>query len=109
MLFSDGAVRKSGCVDVINLQSMWSSVLQERTVQLVVKLLSPSDPVDYSGRESQLIKLGPMLNVILSGISAVDYPPIFSFHGLVWLIWSPILTSIHFHDIYLSFKSEMFP
>ncbi|KAJ1288615.1 hypothetical protein BS78_02G101500 [Paspalum vaginatum] len=56
---------------------------QERTVRLVVKLLSPSDPIDYSGRGSQLIKLGPMLNVILSGISAVDYAPIFSFHGLI--------------------------
>ncbi|CAD6220630.1 unnamed protein product [Miscanthus lutarioriparius] len=56
---------------------------QEHTVRLVVKLLSPSDPIDYSGRESQLIKLGPMLNVILSGISAVDYAPIFSFHGLI--------------------------
>ncbi|WVZ62432.1 LOW QUALITY PROTEIN: hypothetical protein U9M48_012186 [Paspalum notatum var. saurae] len=56
---------------------------QEHTVRLVVKLLSPSDPNDYSGRESQLIKLGPMLNVILSGISAVDYAPIFSFHGLI--------------------------
>ncbi|PWZ38467.1 Mediator of RNA polymerase II transcription subunit 33B [Zea mays] len=56
---------------------------QEHTVRLVVKLLSPSDPIDNSGRESQLIKLGPMLNVILSGISAVDYAPIFSFHGLI--------------------------
>ncbi|KAL6639546.1 hypothetical protein ACP70R_023276 [Stipagrostis hirtigluma subsp. patula] len=53
---------------------------QEHTVRLVVKLLSPSDPVDYS---SQLIKLGPMLDVILSGISPVDYAPIFSFHGLI--------------------------
>jgi hypothetical protein len=65
---------------------------QEHTVRLVVKLLSPSDPIDYSGRESQLIKLGPMLNVILSGISAVDYAPIFSFHGLVWLAWPHTLT-----------------
>ncbi|KAK3124757.1 hypothetical protein QOZ80_7BG0592130 [Eleusine coracana subsp. coracana] len=56
---------------------------QEHTVRLVVKLLSPSDPVDNSGRENQLIKLGPMLNVILTGISPVDYPPIFSFHGLI--------------------------
>ncbi|XP_039793952.1 mediator of RNA polymerase II transcription subunit 33A-like [Panicum virgatum] len=56
---------------------------QEHTVRLVVKLLSPTDPIDYSGRESQLIKLGPTLNVILSGISAVDYAPIFSFHGLI--------------------------
>ncbi|XP_062188994.1 mediator of RNA polymerase II transcription subunit 33A-like [Phragmites australis] len=56
---------------------------QEHTVRLVVKLLSPSDPADYSGRESQLIKLGPMLNVILTGISPVDYAPIFSFHGLI--------------------------
>lgn len=56
---------------------------QEHTVCLVVKLLSHSDPTDYSGRESQLIKHGPMLNVILTGISPVDYAPIFSFHGLV--------------------------
>ncbi|XP_062187025.1 mediator of RNA polymerase II transcription subunit 33A-like isoform X1 [Phragmites australis] len=56
---------------------------QEHTVRLVVKLLSPSDPVDCSGRESQLIKLAPMLNVILTGISPVDYAPIFSFHGLI--------------------------
>lgn len=56
---------------------------QEHTVRLVVKLLSHSDAADYSGRESQLMKHGPMLNVILTGISPVDYAPIFSFHGLV--------------------------
>ncbi|CAM0905689.1 unnamed protein product [Alopecurus aequalis] len=56
---------------------------QEHTVRLVVKLLSHSDPADYSGRDSHLIKHGPMLNAILTGISPVDYAPIFSFHGLV--------------------------
>ncbi|KAK1681353.1 hypothetical protein QYE76_042201 [Lolium multiflorum] len=56
---------------------------QEHTVRLVVKLLSHAGSVDYSGRESQLIKHGAMLNVILTGISPVDYAPIFSFHGLV--------------------------
>ncbi|XP_047069313.1 mediator of RNA polymerase II transcription subunit 33A isoform X2 [Lolium rigidum] len=56
---------------------------QEHTVRLVVKLLSHAGSVDYSGRESQLIEHGAMLNVILTGISPVDYAPIFSFHGLV--------------------------
>ncbi|KAF0933181.1 hypothetical protein E2562_016130 [Oryza meyeriana var. granulata] len=56
---------------------------QEHTVRLVVKLLSSSDPIDLSGGESQLAKHGPMLNVIVTGISPLDYPPIFSFHGLI--------------------------
>ncbi|EAZ39103.1 hypothetical protein OsJ_23535 [Oryza sativa Japonica Group] len=56
---------------------------QEHTVRLVVKLLSSSDPIDFSGGESQLVKHGPMLNVIVTGISPVDYVPIFSFHGLI--------------------------
>ncbi|XP_040381743.1 mediator of RNA polymerase II transcription subunit 33A isoform X2 [Oryza brachyantha] len=56
---------------------------QEHTVRLVVKLLSSYDPVDLSGGESQLVKQGPMLNVIVTGISPVDYVPIFSFHGLI--------------------------
>uniref|UniRef100_A0A0D9WWS8 Mediator of RNA polymerase II transcription subunit 33A n=1 Tax=Leersia perrieri TaxID=77586 RepID=A0A0D9WWS8_9ORYZ len=56
---------------------------QEHTVRLVVKLLSSSDPVDLSGGESQLVKHGAMLNVIVAGISPVDYAPIFSFHGLI--------------------------
>uniref|UniRef100_A0A0E0AH84 Mediator of RNA polymerase II transcription subunit 33A n=1 Tax=Oryza glumipatula TaxID=40148 RepID=A0A0E0AH84_9ORYZ len=56
---------------------------QEHTVRLVVKLLSSSDPIDFSGGESQLVKHGRMLNVIVTGISPVDYVPIFSFHGLI--------------------------
>ncbi|XP_072996875.1 mediator of RNA polymerase II transcription subunit 33A-like isoform X2 [Typha latifolia] len=57
--------------------------IQEHTVRFVVNLLSPPVPVDYSGNDSHLINHGPMLNVILTGISSVDCVQVFSFHGLV--------------------------
>ncbi|CAL9193844.1 mediator of RNA polymerase II transcription subunit 33A-like [Musa acuminata AAA Group] len=57
--------------------------IQEHTVRFVVKLLSPPIPVDYAEGESHLISHGPMLNVVLTGISPVDCVQIFSFHGLV--------------------------
>ncbi|RWW18666.1 hypothetical protein GW17_00017338 [Ensete ventricosum] len=57
----------------------------EHTVRFVVKLLSPPVPVDYAEGESHLISHGPMLNVVLTGISSVDCVQIFSFHGLVGL------------------------
>ncbi|XP_074585416.1 mediator of RNA polymerase II transcription subunit 33A-like isoform X2 [Curcuma longa] len=57
--------------------------IQEHTVRFVAKLLSPSIPADYSEAESHLISHGPMLNVVLTGISSVDCVQVFSFHGLV--------------------------
>ncbi|XP_020101456.1 mediator of RNA polymerase II transcription subunit 33A-like [Ananas comosus] len=57
--------------------------IQEHTVRLVVKLLSPPVPPDYTGSDSHLINHGPMLNVLLTGISSVDCVQVFSFHGLV--------------------------
>ncbi|KAJ6829519.1 mediator of RNA polymerase II transcription subunit 33A-like [Iris pallida] len=56
-----------------------------RSIQFrfVVRLLSPCVPVDYTGSDSYLISHGPMLNVVLTGISSVDCVQVFSFHGLV--------------------------
>ncbi|XP_042417774.1 mediator of RNA polymerase II transcription subunit 33A-like isoform X2 [Zingiber officinale] len=57
--------------------------IQEHTVRFVAKLLSPSVPADYAEAESHLISHGPILNVVLTGISSVDCVQVFSFHGLV--------------------------
>lgn len=59
----------------------WS--IQEHVLYFVTRLLSPPVPVDYSGNESHLISYGPMLNVLLVGISPVDCVQMFSIHGLV--------------------------
>ncbi|PSS06398.1 Mediator of RNA polymerase II transcription subunit 33A like [Actinidia chinensis var. chinensis] len=57
--------------------------IQEHTVLLITKLLSPPVPVDYSGSESHLIRYTPFLNVLLVGISSIDCIQIFSLHGVV--------------------------
>ncbi|GFZ04678.1 REF4-related 1 [Actinidia rufa] len=57
--------------------------IQEHTVLLITKLLSPPVPVDYSGSESHLIRDTPFLNVLLVGISSIDCIQIFSLHGVV--------------------------
>lgn len=57
--------------------------LQEHTVLLITKLLSPPVPSDYSGSESHLIGYAPFLNVLLVGISSIDHVQIFSVHGVV--------------------------
>ncbi|XP_042413105.1 mediator of RNA polymerase II transcription subunit 33A-like isoform X2 [Zingiber officinale] len=57
--------------------------IQEHTVRFVAKLLSPSVPADYAEAESHLISHGPILNIVLTGISSVDCVQVFSFHGLV--------------------------
>ncbi|KAK1318763.1 Mediator of RNA polymerase II transcription subunit 33A [Acorus calamus] len=46
--------------------------MQEHTIRYVLKMLSPPPPADYTGSDSHLISYAPMLNVILTGISAVD-------------------------------------
>ncbi|XP_057483891.1 mediator of RNA polymerase II transcription subunit 33A-like [Actinidia eriantha] len=57
--------------------------IQEHTVLLITKLLSPPVPADYSGSESHLIRYAPFLNVLLVGISPIDCIQIFSLHGVV--------------------------
>ncbi|KAE9460513.1 hypothetical protein C3L33_07516, partial [Rhododendron williamsianum] len=57
--------------------------IQEHTVLLITKLLSPPVPSDYSGSESHLIGYAPFLNVLLVGISSIDHVQIFSVHGVV--------------------------
>lgn len=59
--------------------------LQEHTVLLIARLLSPAIPTDFSGSESHLIGYAPLLNVLLVGISSVDCIQIFSLHGMVGL------------------------
>lgn len=56
--------------------------IQEHTGFFIIKLLSPSVPVDYTGRESHLLGYAPLLNVLLVGISSIDCVQIFSLHGL---------------------------
>ncbi|KAK6141434.1 hypothetical protein DH2020_024839 [Rehmannia glutinosa] len=57
--------------------------IQEHTGLLIIKLLSPAVPTDFSGSESHLIGYAPFMNVLLVGISSVDCVQIFSLHGLV--------------------------
>ncbi|GFZ19463.1 reduced epidermal fluorescence 4 [Actinidia rufa] len=57
--------------------------IQEHTVLLITKLLSPPVPADYSGSKSHLIRYAPFLNVLLVGISSIDCIQIFSLHGVV--------------------------
>ncbi|PKA59311.1 Mediator of RNA polymerase II transcription subunit 33A [Apostasia shenzhenica] len=57
--------------------------IQEHAVRFAMKLLSPPVPIDYSGTDSHLISHGPVMNVVLTGISSVDCVQVFSFHGLV--------------------------
>ncbi|CAA2935110.1 mediator of RNA polymerase II transcription subunit 33A-like [Olea europaea subsp. europaea] len=57
--------------------------IQEHTVLLIARLLSPAIPTDFSGSESHLIGYAPLLNVLLVGISSVDCIQIFSLHGMV--------------------------
>ncbi|KAF8387992.1 hypothetical protein HHK36_026658 [Tetracentron sinense] len=57
--------------------------IQEHTVHFITRLLSPPVPADYSGSDSHLICLAPLLNTLLVGISSVDCVQIFSLHGLV--------------------------
>lgn len=48
-----------------------------------MNLLSPPIPVDHTGSDSHLISYGPVMNVVLTGISSVDCVQVFSYHGLV--------------------------
>ncbi|KAM0950986.1 putative mediator of RNA polymerase II transcription subunit 33A/B [Dioscorea sansibarensis] len=64
-----------------SLTSGWN--VQEHTVRFALDLLSPPPPVDYSGSDSHLTGHGPVLYVVLAGISSVDCAQVFSYHGLV--------------------------
>lgn len=65
---------------------------QEHTVRFALNLLSPPPPVDYSGSDSHLTGHGPVLYVVLAGISSVDCAQVFSYHGLVSINSMCILT-----------------
>ncbi|KAM7521558.1 hypothetical protein LguiA_011460 [Lonicera macranthoides] len=57
--------------------------VQEHTVLIITRLLSPSVPADCSGSGSHLIGYAAFLNILLAGISSIDCVQIFSMHGLV--------------------------
>ncbi|CAA0828130.1 Mediator of RNA polymerase II transcription subunit 33A [Striga hermonthica] len=67
----------------------WS--IQEHTCLLITKLLSPSVPPDYSGRESHLIGYAPILNALVVGILSITCVQIFSMHGLVPLLATALM------------------
>ncbi|XP_047333789.1 mediator of RNA polymerase II transcription subunit 33A [Impatiens glandulifera] len=60
--------------------------IQEHTVYLITRLLSPPISDDHSGHGSHLIDLAPMLNALIVGIAPVDCVQIFSLHGLIPLL-----------------------
>ncbi|KAL3647903.1 hypothetical protein CASFOL_008871 [Castilleja foliolosa] len=94
--------------------------IQEHTVCLIIKLLSPAVPRDFSGSESHLIGYAPFLNTLLVGMLSVNCIQIFSFHGLVPCLaaalmpicevfgscapitsWTPnTVEAISFHDVF---------
>ncbi|KAL3647906.1 hypothetical protein CASFOL_008874 [Castilleja foliolosa] len=57
--------------------------IQEHTGLLIINLLSPAVPTNFSGSGSHLIGYAPFLNVLLVGMLSEDYIQIFSLHGLV--------------------------
>ncbi|KAJ4978294.1 hypothetical protein NE237_009074 [Protea cynaroides] len=57
--------------------------IQEYVVHLVVKLLSPPVPPNFTGPGSHLVDYMSMLNAILFGLSSADSEHILSLHGLV--------------------------
>ena len=63
-------------------------MMQEHTVQFIIRLLSPPSPVDYSGCDSHLISYAPMLNILIVGIASVDCVQSFYLHGLVCLAFT---------------------
>ncbi|KAL6517243.1 hypothetical protein OROHE_017949 [Orobanche hederae] len=65
--------------------------VQEHTVYFITRLLSPPVP-DYSDGKSHLISCGPMLNVLLVGVSPFDCVQIFSLHGVVPELAAALMT-----------------
>jgi hypothetical protein len=57
--------------------------VQEHTVLIITRLLTPPAPADSSGSGTHLIGYAPFLNILLAGIASVDCVQIFSLHGLV--------------------------
>eukprot|EP00253_Pinus_taeda_P021926 PITA_21926 len=59
--------------------------VQEHTVRLVVKLLSPPVPADYHGHgpRSHLVASAPLLHAVLKGITTVDTVHVLSLHGMI--------------------------
>ncbi|XP_054805312.1 mediator of RNA polymerase II transcription subunit 33A-like isoform X3 [Prosopis cineraria] len=57
--------------------------IQEHTVHLIIRLLSPPVPADSTEGNNHLINYAPFLNVLIVGIASVDCVQTFSLHGLV--------------------------
>ncbi|KAK6943327.1 hypothetical protein RJ641_024429 [Dillenia turbinata] len=57
--------------------------IQEHVVHLLVKLLSPPVPPNFSGEGSPLVDHMSMLNPILFGLSSIDTVHILSLHGVI--------------------------
>jgi len=57
--------------------------VQEHTVRLVVKLLSPPVPADYHGPGSHLVAFAPLLHAVLKGLTTIDTVHVLSLHGMV--------------------------
>ncbi|KAJ6839217.1 uncharacterized protein M6B38_316745 [Iris pallida] len=57
--------------------------IQEHAVHIVVKLLSPPVPLDYSRSESHLVGYKSMLNSLLLGLSCVDVVHILCLYGKI--------------------------
>lgn len=67
-----------------------------------MNLLSPPTPVDHNGSDSHLINHGPLMNVVLTGISSVDCVQVFSYHGLVGADFKHIsLSTLWLHNQYM--------
>ncbi|KAJ6790672.1 Uncharacterized protein M6B38_247475 [Iris pallida] len=57
--------------------------IQEHVVHIVIRLLSPPVPPDYSRSESHLVGYRSMLNSLLLGLSCVDVIHILSLFGMI--------------------------
>jgi hypothetical protein len=56
--------------------------VQEHTVRLVVKLLSPPVPPEYRGPGSHLVAYAPLLYTVLLGVTSTDTVHVLSLYGL---------------------------
>eukprot|EP00253_Pinus_taeda_P001346 PITA_01346 len=56
--------------------------VQEHTVRLVVKLLSPPAPPEYHGSGSHLVACAPLLYTVLLGVTTTDTVHVLSLYGL---------------------------
>ncbi|XP_049933972.1 mediator of RNA polymerase II transcription subunit 33A-like isoform X2 [Nymphaea colorata] len=57
--------------------------IQEHTVQIIVKLLSPPEPPNFSGSGSHLVAYSSVLSAVLFGLSSIDTVHILSLYGML--------------------------